>query len=96
MEAGEAVLTTFDPSKAVTLFEDISLEDISQMSESEYNEAMNIFNTNVAVETHLQEVADEKNLKKAEAKYEADMRCGGTASYQTRCDRQGAIARDAA
>ena len=30
--------------------------------------------TSVAVDTHLQEVADERSLKKAEAKYEADMR----------------------
>ena len=30
--------------------------------------------TSVAVETSLQEVANEKYLKKAEAKYEADMR----------------------
>ena len=30
--------------------------------------------TSVAVDTHLQEVSDERALKKAEAKYEADMR----------------------
>ena len=30
--------------------------------------------TNVSVETHLREVNDETNLKKAEAKYEADMK----------------------
>ena len=40
-------------------------------------EKTNIFemrDTNVSVETHLREVDDEKELKKAEAKYEADMR----------------------
>ena len=80
LEVGEAVLTTFDPSKAAEAFvaiggeDGMSLEALSEMSESEYNETMNIFNTSVSVETHLQEVADEKNLKKAEAKYEADMR----------------------
>ena len=80
LETGEAVLTTFDPSKAAEIFTSLAGEGemtataLSEMSESEYNEAMNIFNTSVSVETHLQEVADEKNLKKAEAKYEADMR----------------------
>ena len=34
----------------------------------------NIFETSVAIDTGLQEVADESNLRKAEAKYEADMR----------------------
>ena len=34
----------------------------------------NLFDTSVAIDTGLQEVADESNLRKAEAKYEADMR----------------------
>ena len=34
----------------------------------------NIYNVNVATDTSLQEVSDETLLKKAEAKYEADMR----------------------
>ena len=33
----------------------------------------NYFDTNVATDTNLQEVSDEKNLKKAEAKYESSM-----------------------
>jgi len=74
LETGQAVLTSFDPSKAATAFEGLTAQQVLEMDETKYNEAMNIFNTNVAVETHLQEVADEKNLKKAEAKYEADMR----------------------
>ena len=32
------------------------------------------YQTNVATDTNLQEVQDETNLKKAEAKYESDMR----------------------
>jgi len=34
----------------------------------------NFFDTSVATDTNLQEVADESDLRKAEAKYEADMR----------------------
>ena len=34
----------------------------------------NFFDTSVSTDTHLQEVADETGLRKAEAKYEADMR----------------------
>ena len=38
------------------------------------NPTKNIYATNVATDTSLQEVSDELDLKKAEAKYEADMR----------------------
>ena len=73
LEVGEAVLTTFDPNGAVTL-QSMSTEQIAALTDEEYNEMMGIKNTNVAVETSVREVADEKELKKAEAKYEATMR----------------------
>ena len=73
LETGEGVLTTFDPQAATQLL-NMTDEQIMAMKDEEYNKLLGIDNTNVAVETHLQEVADEKNLKKAEAKYEADMR----------------------
>jgi len=38
------------------------------------NTGINIFESNIATDTSLQEVSDETLLKKAEAKYEADMR----------------------
>ena len=47
--------------------------DLSKSDESE-NLAKVLVDTNVSIETSLQEVSDEKELKKAEAKYEADMR----------------------
>ena len=72
LETGEAVLTTFDPKTATQLL-NMTENEIIAMRDEEYNKLLGIENTNVAVETHLQEVADEKNLKKAEAKYEADM-----------------------
>jgi len=64
LNSGEAVLTTYNPAGTAT----------DGMSEEEYNEAMGIVNTSVSVETGLREVSDETNLKKAEAKYEADMK----------------------
>ena len=41
---------------------------------SDANQADSAGKTSVATNTNLQEVSDEKSLKKAEAKYEADMR----------------------
>lgn len=38
------------------------------------NSALNIYETNIATDTNLQEVTNDIDLKKAEAKYEADMR----------------------
>ena len=70
LEAGFAVLTTFDPAAAASL----TPEQIQNMTDDEYNKVMKIVNTSVAVNTSVQEVADEKELKKAEAKYEADMK----------------------
>jgi len=46
---------------------------VKNMSENEYNRLMGIENTSVSTETCVQEVEDTKRLKKAEAKYEADM-----------------------
>ena len=48
--------------------------DLSKADEAETNIINVLKDTNVSVETSLQEVQDEKELKKAEAKYEADMR----------------------
>ena len=68
----DAVFTTFDPAQVAQLAE-MAPEDILALTEKEYNEILCIVNTSVSVETSLREVSDEKNLKKAEAKYEADM-----------------------
>ena len=73
IEVGHAVLTTFDPSKASVLAT-MSADEIINMSEAEYNDLMGIKNTSVSTETLVHEVQDEIGLRKAEAKYEADMR----------------------
>ena len=73
IKEGVAVLTTFNPEN-VSKIQSMSSDEIMSMSDSEYNELMGIENTSVAVNTHVREVSDEKNLKKAEAQYEADMR----------------------
>ena len=73
IEVGHAVLTTFDPSKASVLAT-MSADEIINMPEAEYNDLMGIENTSVSTETLVHEVQDEIGLRKAEAKYEADMR----------------------
>ncbi len=71
--AGAAVFTTFNPSK-IASFANLSLEQRENMTDEEYNQFMGIENTSVSVRTTLREVSDEKDLKKSEAKYEADMK----------------------
>ena len=73
IQTGSAVLTTFNPNKFAEL-ENVDPDDLLNLSDDEYNELMGIVNTNVATNLSIREVADETNLKKAEAKYEADMR----------------------
>ena len=73
LETGYAVLTTFEPAKASELAT-MTDEEIINMSEAKYNELLGIENTSVSTETFVQEVQDEAGLRKAEAKYEADMR----------------------
>ena len=73
LESGFAVLTTFDPSKINKIF-DLDADYVAGLSNHEFNKILGIENTSVSIETCLQEVSDEKDLKKAEAKYEADMR----------------------
>ena len=69
----DTVFTTFEP-KNVSQLASMTPEEIMALTDKEYNEILGIVNTSVAVETFLREVPDEKNLRKAEAKYEADMR----------------------
>ncbi len=71
--SGEAVFTTFDPSK-VEVFANMSEAEINNMTDEEYNDLMGIKNTSVSVETYMMEVKDQKDVKKAEAEYEADMK----------------------
>ncbi|MCD8378024.1 MAG: hypothetical protein LUB59_04460 [Candidatus Gastranaerophilales bacterium] len=73
INTGEAVFTTFDPTQLSSLGT-MTEEEILEMTDSEYEDMMGIVNTSVAVNTSLREVSDETNLKKAEAKYEADMK----------------------
>jgi hypothetical protein len=70
---GQAVLTTFDPSKVDSL-SGLTDDEISNMTDEEYNEMMGIENTSVSVSTFLDEVSDKTGVKKAEAEYEADMK----------------------
>ena len=72
IQGGFAVFTTFEPTNVSHLTE-MTEEQIMNMSDSEYEQMLGIENTSVAVNTHLREVADETDLKKAEAQYEADM-----------------------
>ena len=72
IQGGFAVFTTFEPTNVSKLTE-MTEEQIMNMSDSEYEQMLGIENTSVAVNTHLREVADETDLKKAEAQYEADM-----------------------
>ncbi len=71
--SGEAVFTTFDPSK-VDDFANMSEAEINNMTDEEYNDLMGIKNTSVSIETYMMEVKDQKDVKKAEAEYEADMK----------------------
>lgn len=73
VNVGEAVFTTFNPEQ-VAAFANMSEDAINNMSDAEYEEFMGIRNTSVSVETFIMEVSDEKDLKKAEAQYEADMK----------------------
>ena len=73
LETGEVVLTTYNPANQAQM-NALTPDQILNMSDSEYDEIMEIENTNVAVETALREVSNESNLKKAEAEYEANMR----------------------
>lgn len=70
---GQAVFTTFDPSQVQKLA-DLTEAQINAMTDKEYEEMMGIVNTSVATNTSLREVSNEINVKKAEAKYEADMK----------------------
>ena len=73
---GQAVFTTFNPERVADLATLVANDPtiINTMSDEEYELFMGIENTSVSVETCLQEIQDEKNLKKAEAEYEAKMR----------------------
>ena len=71
--SGEAVLTTFDPSQ-VEVLAGMTADEINNMSDEEYNDLMGIKNTSVSVETYMMEVKDQREVKKAEAEYEADMK----------------------
>ena len=73
---GQAVFTTFNPEKVEDLARLVANDPtiINTMTDEEYELFMGIENTSVSVETCLQEVQDEKDLKKAEAIYEAKMR----------------------
>ena len=71
--SGEAVLTTFDPSQ-VEVLAGMTADEINNMSDEEYNDLMGIKNTSVSVETYMMEVKDQREVKKAEAQYEADMK----------------------
>ncbi len=71
--SGEAVLTTFDPSQ-VEVLAGMTADEINNMSDEEYNDLMGIKNTSVSVETYMMEVKDKREVKKAEAQYEADMK----------------------
>ncbi len=73
LETGEAVLTSYKLENFAT-YSSLSATEIEHMSDSDFDELMGIINTSVAVNTSVREVADETNLRKAEAKYEADMR----------------------
>ena len=70
---GQAVFTTFAPSQVQKLA-DLTEAQINAMTDKEYEEMMGIVNTSVATNTSLREVSNEINVKKAEAKYEADMK----------------------
>ena len=70
---GQVVFTTFDPSQVQKLA-DLTEAQINAMTDKEYEEMMGIVNTSVATNTSLREVSNEINVKKAEAKYEADMK----------------------
>ncbi len=67
------VLAEFDPnniSKLMTL----SANQWLQLSEAEFNKLLSVEHTSISTNTSIQEVNNEVLLKKAEAKYEADMK----------------------
>lgn len=70
---GQAVITTFNPSQVAELASKTE-DELINMTDAEYEKLMGIENTSVSVKTSMREVADETNLKKAEAQYEADMK----------------------
>ena len=73
IEIGEAVLTTFNPGAIDELLK-YTPEQIISMDESEYNDVMGIINTSVATDTLVIEAQNKKDLKRAEAEYEAKMK----------------------
>lgn len=73
IEIGEAVLTTFNPGAIDELLK-YTPEQIISMDESEYNDVMGIVNTSVATDTLVIESQNKKDLKRAEAEYEAKMK----------------------
>ena len=73
LNGGFGVLTTFDPSK-ITDVSDMTPDDVLALTDQQFNDMLGIENTSIATNTSVQEVSNEVNLRKAEAKYEADMR----------------------
>ncbi|MCR5265040.1 MAG: hypothetical protein K6E29_00420 [Cyanobacteria bacterium RUI128] len=70
---GLGVLTKFSPEN-VSELSTLSIDQINAMSDYDWDKLLGIENTSVAVNVSVREVENEVNLKKAEAKYEADMR----------------------
>ena len=85
IENGFAVLITFEPSNSLSL-KGLPSETIKNMTDQQYDDLMGIVNTSIAVNTSVQEVANETNVKKAEADYEAKMR--RINQKDARCDQK--------
>ncbi len=67
----ETTLTNIIQSGEVTL---LSKDTAHNLLYSPFQEEFHLFETSIATNTNLQEVKDESELRRAEAKYEADMR----------------------
>ena len=70
-ESTETVITNLINSGDVTI---VAYDKVNQTFHQENYEFFADFETSVSTNTGLQEITDEVNLKKAEAKYEADMK----------------------
>ena len=73
-ESTETVITNLINSGEVTIVQGQRQADGTWVFKQETDDFFADFETSVSTNTGLQEVTDEVNLKKAEAKYEADMK----------------------
>ncbi len=67
INAGQAVFTTFNPSK-VSSFANLSENERTNMSDTDFNKFMGIENTSVSVKTSLREVDNEKKTQESRSK----------------------------